>query len=197
MLEETYKELIKNVKNDILSTRNKVIENTNNELINLYFRLGKIISENSKYGSNFIQNMSISLKLEFPNLKGFSSRNLRNMKLFYEEYKEDEIWQQTVAKLPWGHNMLLIEKVKNKKVRKIYALATVENNWSRNILAIQIDTQYHMRIGKSSNNFNNILPKEKSDLINNAIKDPYIFNFISLDKSYKEKELETEMILHE
>ena len=75
----------------------------------LYFRLGKIVSENKKYGNNFTKQVSIELKLTFPNMKGFSERNIRSMRLFYEEYADDENWQQLVAKLPWGHNLLLID----------------------------------------------------------------------------------------
>ncbi len=96
--------------------------------------------------------------MEFPNIDGFSERNLRSMKLFYLEYQNDDIWQQLVAKLPWGHNLLLIQKLKNKGVRKIYAEATLSNGWSRSILDFQIKTEYHKRIGNSSNNFNVSLP---------------------------------------
>lgn len=117
------------------------------------------------------------------------------MKLFYEEYKDNEIWQQLVAKLPWGHNLLLIEKIKDKNIRKIYAEATIENGWSRNVLAIQIENNYHLRIGNSTNNFNDVLPNYSSDLVNNTIKDPYIFDFITLKENYKEKELENLMII--
>ena len=112
------------------------------------------------------------------------------MKLFYLEYRNDEIWQQLVAKLPWGHNLLLIQKIKNKKIRKIYAEATVSNGWSRSVLDFQIKTEYHKRIGNSSNNFSKSLPPLNSDLVNKTIKDPYIFDFITLKQDYKEKELE-------
>ena len=124
--------------------------------------------------------MSIELKLTFPNMKGFSERNIRSMRLFYEEYADDEKWQQLVAKLPWGHNLLLIEKIKDKDIRKIYAENTIKNGWSRNVLAIQIETEFYKRIGNSNNNFSVMLPPKDSDLVNNTIKDPYIFDFITL-----------------
>ena len=145
-------------------------------------------------GKSFIKNVSTELKLEFPNMKGFSERNLNYMKLFYEEYRDDENLQQLVANLPWGHNLLLMEKFKDKKIRQLYAQATIENGWSRNVLSFQIDGQYHLRVGNSTNNFNNTLPDPNSDLVNNVIKDPYIFDFITLKDGYKEKELETAMI---
>ena len=194
MLEKDFKDVVLNIKNEIKTSQTKTMIEVNKNLITLYFRLGKILSENSKYGKSFIKNVSTELKLEFPNMKGFSERNLNYMKLFYEEYRDDENLQQLVANLPWGHNLLLMEKFKDKKIRKLYAQATVENGWSRNVLSFQIDGQYHLRVGKSANNFNNTLPNPNSDLVNNVIKDPYIFDFITLKDGYKEKELETAMI---
>ena len=194
MIESNFKEIINTIKEDIKKTQIKAAQKVNSELIMLYFRLGKIVSENKSYGNNFTKQISIELKLTFPNMKGFSERNIRAMRLFYEEYKDDEKWQQLVAKLPWGHNLLLIEKIKDKKLRKIYANATLKNSWSRNVLSMQIEKGYHNRIGNSNNNFNNILPKEDSDLVNNIVKDPYIFDFITLRDDYKEKELEYAML---
>ena len=194
MIESNFKEIINTIKEDIKKTQIKAAQKVNSELIMLYFRLGKIVSKNKSYGNNFTKQISIELKLTFPNMKGFSERNIRAMRLFYEEYKDDEKWQQLVAKLPWGHNLLLIEKIKDKKLRKIYANATLKNSWSRNVLSMQIEKGYHNRIGNSNNNFNNILPKEDSDLVNNIVKNPYIFDFITLRDDYKEKELEYAML---
>lgn len=104
MLEQDFKTLIVNVKEDILNTQYKVALNTNSELISLYFRLGKVISENVKYDNNFIDNLATALKLDFPDMTGFSKRNLSRMKTFYEEYKDLEILSTALAKLPWSHN---------------------------------------------------------------------------------------------
>lgn len=101
---------VETIKNDIITTRNKVFENANSELISLYFRIGKIISENSKYGTGFVNTLSASLKLEFEDAAGYSPRNLSRMKKFYEEYSESAILPPAVAKLPWTHNCILIEK---------------------------------------------------------------------------------------
>ena len=193
-LKKDFKVVINIIKKDIRNTQIKTILQTNSNLIMLYFRTGKIIFENSKYGNSFIKNIATEIKIEFPNIEGFSERNLRSMKLFYLEYKDDEIWQQLVAKLPWGHNLLLIQKVKNKRIRKIYAEATLSNGWSRSILDFQIKTEYHLRIGNSYNNFSTSLPPLDSDLVNNTIKDPYIFDFLTLKENYKEKELENAML---
>lgn len=108
-----FKNLIETIKNDIKSSRCRIIENANKELLYLYFRLGKIIDENSMYGNNFVKELSIELKLEFPNMKGLSPRNLSRMRVFYKEYKEMSNLPVPLANLPWTHNYTLIEKVKD------------------------------------------------------------------------------------
>ena len=106
MLEKDFKSVINKIKEDIKSTQFKAMQEVNSNLIMLYFRLGKIVSDNKEYGSNFTKQVSQELKLTFPNMKGFSERNIRAMRMFYEEYANDEKWQQLVAKLPWGHKWL-------------------------------------------------------------------------------------------
>ena len=194
MLEQDFKDIINNIKEEIINAQIKTMQEVNSNLIRLYFKLGKIVSENKIYGNNFTKQISIELKLTFPSMKGFSERNIRAMRLFYEEYRDDKKWQQLVAKLPWGHNLLLIEKIKDKTLRKIYAENTIKNGWSRSILSIQIESEFHKRIGNSNNNFNILLPPKDSDLVNNTIKDPYVFDFITLHQNYKEKELEEALL---
>lgn len=198
MLEEKAKEdfrsIINSIKNEIRTTQIKVAIETNKSLINLYFKLGKILNDNYKYGNKFIDDISRELRLEFPNTDGFSVRNLKYMKKFYLEYKDDEVVQRIVAQLPWRHNIVLMSKIKDNKIRKIYAEATIKNGWSRDMLVMQIESNFHLRIGNSSNNFKLSLPDINSDLANNTIKDPYIFDFLTLKENYKEKELETAMI---
>lgn len=194
MVEKEFKEIINKIKEDIKTTQMKSVQQINSNLIMLYYRLGKIVSENKAYGNNFTKQVSLELKISFPNMKGFSERNIRAMRLFYDEYKDDEKWQQLAAKLPWWHNMVLIEKIKDKQVRMIYAEHALKNGWSRSVLTAQIETSFHNRIGKSKNNFDISLPPIDSDLANKIIKDPYIFDFISLSENYKEKELENAML---
>ena len=194
MLEIDFKDIINDIKQEIKSTQYKVAVQSNISLISMYFRLGKILSDNYKYGNKFIDEVSKDLKIEFPNSTGFSVRNLKYMKKFYLEYKDDELVQQLVAQVPWGHNIVLMEKIKDKEIRKIYAEAILKNGWGRDMLSIQINNGYHLRIGASNNNFENTLPALDSDLVNYTIKDPYIFDFISLKNEYKEKELESAML---
>ena len=194
MLEIDFKDIINDIKQEIKSTQYKVAVQSNISLISMYFRLGKILNDNYKYGNKFIDEVSKDLKIEFPNSTGFSVRNLKYMKKFYLEYKDDELVQQLVAQVPWGHNIVLMEKIKDKEIRKIYAEAILKNGWGRDMLSIQINNGYHLRIGASNNNFENTLPALDSDLVNYTIKDPYIFDFISLKNEYKEKELESAML---
>lgn len=194
MIDKDFKEIINSIKQEIQKTQYKVAIESNINLISMYFRLGKILNDNYEYGNKFIDEVSKDLKMEFPNSTGFSVRNLKYMKKFYLEYKDDEEVQQLVAQVPWGHNIVLMEKIKDKEIRKIYVEAILKNGWGRNMLSIQIDNGYHLRIGSSNNNFENTLPALDSDLVNYTIKDPYIFDFLSLQNEYKEKELENAMI---
>lgn len=196
MLEKDFKKLILSVKNDILSTQYKVMENANHELINLYFRLGKIISENVKYGNNFIDKVSVSLKLEFPNMNGLSKRNLSRMKTFYEEYKDLPILPTPLAKLPWSHNYLLIEKIKDFDTRIWYAKQCYENGWSHSVLDHQIDLKLYERQVKVNKltNFENRLSAKQSELAKDIIKDPYIFELQGIKKEVQEKDIENAML---
>ena len=194
MATQNFKNVVSSIANEIRSTQINTVQQVNRNLIMLYFRIGKILDENSKYGNGFIKNISHAIKLEYPNMKGFSDRNLRRMKLFYNEYKEDEKWPQLVANLPWGHNILLMEKIKDKNIREVYIKGVIANGWSRNTLLIQIENDYHLRIGNSYNNFETTLNDNDSDLVNSVIKDPYIFDFLALNENYKERELEHAMI---
>ena len=195
VIEEDIKEEINKIKNEIKTTNIKIMQQVNSNLIMMYFRIGKILEENSKYGNIFIKNVSHSIKIAYPNIKGFSDRNLKYMKRFYNEYKDNEKVQQLVAHLPWGDNVLLFEKIKDMGIRLKYIEGCIQNGWSRSVLLFQIETKYHERVGNSVNNFKDTLPPVDSDLVNNTLKDPYIFDFISLNQNYKEKELENTMLL--
>ena len=113
-MEEEFKNIVKNIKNEIKATQTKILYHANNELIMLYFRIGRIIEDNSRYGNSFIKNLALEIKVDFDNSDGFSERNLKRMKRFYNEYKEYENVPQAVAQLPWGHNIILFEKIKDK-----------------------------------------------------------------------------------
>lgn len=196
MLEKDFKNLILQAKQDILATRYNVMQHASSELIMLYFRLGKIVSENASYGNKFIQNFSTSLRLEFPNTDGFSERNLSRMKKFYEEYKDLSILPTALAKLPWSHNMLLLDKVKDLEIRKWYAEKCFENGWSHTVLEHQIDSGVYERqvLAEKLTNFNEKLPLPQSELARNIMKDPYIFELEGIKDDYIEKDIENAML---
>ncbi len=191
-----FKSIVENIKNDIKSTRFKIIENANKELLYLYFRLGKIIDENSKYGNSFIKELSTELKLEFPGMKGLSPRNLSRMRVFYREYKDILNLPVTLAKLPWTHNYTLIEKEKDKNKRIWYAERCLENGWSQTVLIHQIDSNLYQRQKENIklSNFEKKIPLIQSQMAKDMMKDPYIFELSNLKENAIEKDIEESMI---
>lgn len=191
-----YKEIFKNVKNEILQAQYRAMQVVNKELIFMYWNIGKIILENSEWGNKFIDTLSIDLKVEFPEIHGFSTRNLKYMKKIALEYPDFEFVQQVVAQIPWGHNIVLLEKIKDIEERKWYIQETIKNGWSRNVLIMQIDSKLYKRqaIANKITNFENTLPDAQSDLALQTLKDPYLFDFISLKGKIKELEIEQAII---
>lgn len=196
MLDKDFKDLVLYAKEDILKTRFKVQENANMELIRLYFRLGKIVSENARYGNKFIEDFSVALKLEFPTSTGFSTRNLSRMKKFYEEYKDLSNLPTTLAKLPWSHNNLLLDKIKDLRVREWYAEKCFENGWAYSVLEHQIDLQLYERqaLAEKLTNFENKLPAPQSELARDVIKDPFLFELEGIKEEAIEKDIENAMM---
>lgn len=186
-----YFEFLNQIKKDIVNTRKKVILNTNNELILMYYRIGKGLLENNKYGSNFINNLATDLKLEFPNAEGLSARNLRYMQKFAKEFDYDTILQHSIAKLPWGSVISIMDKVKNSEERLWYAEKALKNLWTRPVLEHQIATNLYSRqalLDTKINNYNDTLPEELSKKAIEMLKDPYVF-----DIAYNEKALEKDV----
>lgn len=189
--------LINDIKKDIISTRNRVLANANKELIFMYFRIGKTISENAKYGNEFIHTLSISLRIAFPNATGYSPRNLTRMKKFYETYRDLSNLPPAVAKLTWTHNYILIEKIKDEKKRIWYAEKAVENSWSKVVLIHQIDLQLFERQADKKNKFSNFesqLASAQGELAIDIMKDPYIFELTGAKERKQEKDIELAMI---
>lgn len=191
-----YKEIFENIKNEILSSQYKAMQAVNKELIFMYWHIGKIILENAKWGNKFIDNLSIDLKLEFPTIKGFSIRNLKNMKKFAKEYPDFKFVQNVSAQITWSDNLLILDKVKGIEKWKWYIKETAKNGWGYNVLDWQIKSNLYERqvITDKTTNFQNTLPDIQSDLALQTIKDPYIFDFISLKGKVKELEIEKAMI---
>ena len=196
MLDKEYKNLVMQVKNDVINTRYNITENANIELIKLYFRIGKIVSKYSTYGNKFSKEFSISLKLEFPKATGFSERNLSRMKKFYETYKELSTLPEELTRLPWTHNCLLIEKLNDNDIRLWYAQKCLENGWSKVVLDHQIDLKLYDRqvTNPKLTNFSKALPTPQSEMAQDMIKDPYIFELTDLKENIIEKDIEDSML---
>ena len=112
MLDQNFKNIVFQIKKQINDTQVEIFKNANKSLLQLYYNLGKIIDENSSWGNKFIDDIAIELKISFPNIKGFSVRNLKNMKKYYKECKNDKFVQTASAQIPWSHNILILDKIK-------------------------------------------------------------------------------------
>ena len=195
---EEYFELLKDIKNTLLVTRNKVVENANKELILMYYNIGLKLLENNKWGSSFIDTLAKDLKIEFPNVKGMSARNLRYMQKFAKEFDNDEFLQHYVAKLPFSSITTIMDQIKNKRQRKWYIKESVINGWSRPIIIHQIETKLYERqalLENKTTNFDSALPYPYNEQTKHILKDPYIFDFINITSTnLKERDIEQELI---
>jgi predicted nuclease of restriction endonuclease-like (RecB) superfamily len=171
----------------------------NQELVLLYWGIGNEILARQKedgWGTRVIERLAKDLRSAFPDMQGLSPRNLGYMKAFAEAWREQPILQQAVAKLPWGHNIRILDLVKNEEERIWYVQQAIQNAWSRNILVMQIDSGLFQRQGKAITNFRATLPAPDSDLAQQLTKDPYNFDFLTLTKEAQERDLEHELLSH-
>ena len=191
-----YKQIFENIKQEVLKSQYKAMQIVNKELIFMYWHIGKIIGDNSKWGNKFIDSLSIDLKLEFPKVTGFSVRNLKYMKKIAEEYPDFEFVQQVVAQIPWGHNTVLLDKLSSPEERLWYAEKVIENGWSRNVLIHQIEGGLYQRqaIASKITNFEARLPASQSELALQTMKDPYLFDFIPLKENMLERDIEQALV---
>ncbi len=198
-----YKNWIGEIKELIQSKQIKAAIAVNKELINLYWQLGKSIAEKvntSLWGTSVVEQLSHDLKKEFPRQKGFSRSNLFSMKKLYEFYsasdRDAEKIQQLVGQIPWGHNVIIITKTNEVEEAFFYIEKTIENNWSRAVLLHQIEMGFYRRKGKAITNFPHTLPKPYSELANETLKDPYKFDFLTLQEKAVEKDIENQLVKH-
>jgi predicted nuclease of restriction endonuclease-like (RecB) superfamily len=219
--DETYKNWLIFLKDRIRSAQLKAATSVNKEMIMLYWDIGKSIIEKQKehkWGSKIVDNLSKDLKNEFPQTKGFSRTNLfamRKFYLFYIDYNFAFVHQageqssktalvhqaggqlppnSILCNIPWRHHVVILSKIQSCNDAVFYMEQTIQNNWSRNVLELQIDSKLIERSGKALNNFEITLPKPMSDLANETLKDPYTFDFLTLESNVQEIELEKQLI---
>lgn len=194
-----YAELLAALKERIRTAQLRAALAVNHELVLLYWHIGKAIIERQDeqgWGAKVIERIARDLHREFPGMGGLSQRNLKYMRAFAEAYPDGSIVQQLVAQLPWGHNVLLLTKLKKPEHRLWYAQATIANGWSRAVLDAQVATHAHRRQGKAVTNFKRTLPAERSDLAQQTLKDPYTFEFLNIAADMRERDLELALVGH-
>lgn len=196
---EKYNSFLVDIKTQIKLSQQKAFNAVNQEMILLYFNIGKMIDTWQKelgWGAKVIDKLSLDILNEFPTMSGFSTRNLKLMVQFYKEYSNDEFVQPIVAQIPWTHNIILIQKIKDKNIRFWYMEQTLQNGWSKDILSLMIKSEIHNRTGNLVSNFSQILPPLESDLVQQSFKDPYRFDFLTITEPFRERELENNLIKH-
>ena len=196
---QSYDRFLSGIKDRIRSAQIKAVLAANAELILHYWEIGQEILANQNrqgWGAKVIDRLSADLQKAFPRLGGYSIRNLKYMRSLAEAWPERLIVQQLVAQLPWGHNVVLMEQIADLKNRTFYIEKAIECGWSRNIMKIQIETNLHKRQGQAITNFKDKLLSPHSDLANYTLKDPYVFDFLSIGSEDHEREVEKALINH-
>ncbi len=192
-----YISFLNDIKKDIGTSRVRAHLAVNKELILLYWRIGNEIIKRKKtqgWGSNVIKQLSNDLKHEFPEMTGFGERNLVYMQTFASSYPDYEFTQEAPAQITWYHNQTILDKIKDTETRLWYIKKTIENGWSRNVLAMHIDAESHLKLGSAQTNFAINLPKPDSDLAQSLIKSEYNFEFLGLAGDVHEKIIEKGLI---
>ena len=216
-----YAELLGLIKQRIRQGQTKAVLSANAEMISMYWDIGRMLHQRQQqkgWGAAVIPRLSKDLQNELPAVKGFSERNIKRMLAFYREYSSFGVFMpqpvaqnkvaakvpQAVAQMtaellmsiPWGHNIMLIEKIKDQSVRLWYIQAAREQGWSRDMLLLMIKSRAHERQGKATHNFEGSLPAPQSNLVQQTLKDPYIFDFLTMEEPFHERELESGLIRH-
>jgi predicted nuclease of restriction endonuclease-like (RecB) superfamily len=187
-----YAEFLRDLKARIQAAQLRAGLAVNRELVLLYWQMGRAIllkQQEQGWGAKIIERLSKDLRQAFPEMKGFSPRNLFYMRALAQTYSDEQFVQQVVAQMPWGHNVYLLDRVKDPIEREWYIHATIENGWSRGILMHQVDTALYHRQGKAVTNFASTMPPAESDLAQQVLKDPYNFDFLTLGQSAHERDV--------
>lgn len=198
-LSDGYGALLGDLRRRISEARIRSALSVNRELVILYWTIGRDILERQRqegWGTKVIDRLAADLRQSFPEMTGISARNIKYMRAFGEAWPDIEFVQQVVALLPWGHNLRLLDAVKNAEQRAWYARQAIEQGWSRNVLSHQIEGDLFARQGTSLTNFSRTLPAEQSELAQQIFKDPYTFDFLALGPELIERDLERGLIEH-
>ncbi len=223
--EKVYGDLLRRIKQQVSSIQAKAALAVNTSLIQLYWNLGKMIADNQALfegKNNYVAQLSKDLRVDFPEITGFSVRNLFYIRKFYQFYSDGSVQQPAALKgieepgsvqqaaalnensivqqpvglkssiytVPWGHHLLILDKVKEVAEATFYLQQIVEYNWSRSMLTLQIEQDLFKRQGKAITNFKNTLPEQQAAMATHILKDPYNFGFLTFEPQVKEFENE-------
>ncbi|MCO5121972.1 MAG: PDDEXK nuclease domain-containing protein [Burkholderiaceae bacterium] len=194
-----YVEWLAELKQRIHAAQQRATLAVNRELVLLYWQIGQGILERQAslgWGSKVVDTLARDLRNAFPDMKGFSPRNLKYMRAFAQAWPDPEFVQAVLAQLPWYHQLALLDKLQTAEERRWYAAQAIEQGWSRNVLVMQIETGLHRRTGQAITNFNQKLPGPQSDLARESLKDPYRLDFLGLGKEAQERAIEDALVQH-
>ena len=196
---EGYAEWLADLKSRIHTAQQRATLSVNRELVLLYWQIGQdILTRQSAqgWGAKVIERLALDLRAAFPDMKGFSPRNLKYMRAFAQAWPDAQFVQEVLAQLPWYHQLALLDKLPGPETRRWYAAKALKHNWSRNILVMQIEARLLERSGKAVTNFEASLPAPQSDLARESLKDPYRFDFLGLTDEAQEREVENALVKH-
>ena len=201
-LDQNYKHFLSGIKERLQTAQIRAALAANSELIQFYWELGTNLIEKQKshqWGSGFLEQFSHDMRQAFPEMQGFSVTNLKRMRIFAQEYPAFVIGARAVHQLPWGHIVVLLHKIKDQNQRDWYAEQTINNGWARSVLEMQIESELYNRQAepeKKINNFHKQLPALQSDLANEMLKDPYNFDFLTIQGKAHERAIEGALVTH-
>lgn len=194
-----YDDFFRELKARIRSAQLKAALAVNQELVLLYWHIGREILQRQQqegWGAKVVDRLARDLKIEFPEMTGFSPRNLKYMRSFAETYPDEAIVHQLGAQIPWKHNCVILDKVKEPEQRLWYIQKTIENGWSRNVLIHQIESGLYSRQGSALTNFQEVLPTPQSELAQSLLKSEYNLEFLNVHERILERDLERALVEH-
>lgn len=197
IINNDYKDFVAEIKDKIRNSQYEAMKQVNKTLINLYWGIGQEIYNQQKekgWGKSIVEVLASEIKKEFPDVKGFSARNLWNMRNFYIEYKDNEFLQPLVAEISWSKNIIIIEKCKETLEREFYIKMTKKYGWTKDVLINHIENKSYEKYLLNQTNFDETLPEKYVNQAKLAVKDEYIFDFMELSDQHSERELEESLI---
>ncbi|HQC98826.1 MAG TPA: PDDEXK nuclease domain-containing protein [Aquabacterium sp.] len=196
---EGYADWLAELKGRIHTAQQRAALAVNRELVGLYWQIGRDILARQAaqgWGSKVIDRLAHDLRTAFPDMAGFSPRNLKYMRAFAEAWPDGQFVQEVLAQLPWYHQLALLDKLPGPQTRAWYAAKAIEHGWSRNVLVLQIESRLLERSGQAATNFAQTLPPPQSDLARQSLKDPYKLDFLGLTDKAQERAVESAMVQH-